>query len=272
MITTEQAQTIVGTTVHGTDGEKIGTVGQVYFDDATGQVAWATVRTGLFGTKETFVPLDQATLRDGDVTVPYDKELIKSAPSVEADDHLSEAEEAELYRHYGLGYGNAGDASGTTDTYASGTTGTYASGTADTYGTTDAHGTTDTRGTARDDAMTLSEERLDVGTERREAGRARLRKYVVTEDVTTTVPVTREEVRLEREPITDANRDRALDGPEISEAEHEVVLHEERPVVAKETVPVERVRLETDEVTTQETVTDEVRKERVETDGDANLR
>ena len=102
--------------------------------------------------------------------------------------------------------------------------------------------------------MTVSEERLDVGTERREAGRARLRKYVVTENVTQTVPVQREEVRVEREPITDTNRDDALSGPGISEDEHEVVLHEERPVVDKDTVPVERVRLDTETVTDQVTV------------------
>jgi uncharacterized protein (TIGR02271 family) len=126
----------------------------------------------------------------------------------------------------------------------------------------------DTSGPTTDDAMTVSEEQLQVGTERREAGRARLRKYVVTENVTQTVPVQREEVRLEREPITDGNIGDATAGPAISEEEHEVVLHEERPVVQKETVPVERVRLDTDTVTEQETVSDEVRKERVEVDGD----
>jgi uncharacterized protein (TIGR02271 family) len=115
--------------------------------------------------------------------------------------------------------------------------------------------------------MTRSEEELRVGTERREAGRARLRKYVVTEQVTQTVPVQREEVRIEREPITDENRGRALDGPEISEEEHEVVLHEERPVVEKETVAKERVRLGTDVVTDEHEVSEEIRKERIETDG-----
>jgi uncharacterized protein (TIGR02271 family) len=119
--------------------------------------------------------------------------------------------------------------------------------------------------------MTRSEEELRVGTEgtqRTETGRARLRKYVVTEQQQMTVPVTREEVRVEREPITDANVDEALSGPEITESEHEVVTHEERPVVSKETVPKERVRLETDRVIDEETVTGEVRKERIEVEGD----
>jgi uncharacterized protein (TIGR02271 family) len=87
---------------------------------------------------------------------------------------------------------------------------------------------------------------------------------VVTENVATTVPVSHEEVRLEREPITDANRDAAQSGPDITEAEHEVRLHAERPVVTKETVPVERVRLATESVTGEEQVSEEVRKEQID--------
>ena len=112
--------------------------------------------------------------------------------------------------------------------------------------------------------MTRSEERLDVGTETREVGKARLRKYVVTEQQTQTVPVSHEEVRVEREPITDANRDEATSGPGFNEEEHEVTLTEERPVVTKEEVPVERVRLTKEKVTGEETVTEDVRKEQVE--------
>ena len=97
----------------------------------------------------------------------------------------------------------------------------------------------------------------------------RLRKYVVTETEQRTVPVRREEVRVEREPITDANVGQALDGPEISEEEHEVVLHEERPVVEKEVVAKERVRLSTEAHSDEETISEDVRKERIETDGDA---
>jgi uncharacterized protein (TIGR02271 family) len=117
--------------------------------------------------------------------------------------------------------------------------------------------------------MTRSEERLNVGTRKEEVGRARLRKYVVTENVTETVPVSREEVRIEREPVTDANVGKAMDGPAISEEEHEVTLHAERPVVEKEAVPVERVRLDKDTVTDQETVNEGVRKEQIDVDGEA---
>ena len=116
--------------------------------------------------------------------------------------------------------------------------------------------------------MTISEERVNVGTATQETGRARLRKYVVTENVTETVPVSHEEVRIEREPITDANRGAAEAGPAISEEEHEVVLHGEVPVVDKDVEAVERVRLDKETVTEQETVSDEVRKERVDLDED----
>jgi uncharacterized protein (TIGR02271 family) len=114
--------------------------------------------------------------------------------------------------------------------------------------------------------MTRSEERLDVDTTTERAGKARLRKYVVTEQEQVDVPVRREEVRLEREPITDDNRGAAFDGPAISESEHEVTLHADRPVVNTEAVPVERVRLGKDTVEDRETVGGEVRKERIEAD------
>ena len=115
--------------------------------------------------------------------------------------------------------------------------------------------------------MTRSEEELRVGKAQRERGRARLRKYVVTEQVQQTVPVQREEVRVEREPITDANRDRAAAGPDISEEEHEVVLHEEEVVTEKRAVPKERVRLDTETVTDEQTVSEQVRKEQIDTEG-----
>ena len=115
-------------------------------------------------------------------------------------------------------------------------------------------------------AMTRSEEQLRVGTQSREVGKARLRKYVVTENVATTVPVQREEVRIEREPITDANRGDALDGPALSEEEHEVTLHAETPVVEKDVVAKERVRLDKDTVTEEVQVDESVRKEQIEAD------
>ena len=256
MINEQQISNVIGSTAVGADG-KLGTIGEVYLDDETGRPEWATVRTGMFGTKESFVPLSDADLSGSDLRLPYDKDKVKHAPQIDTDGHLSPTEEAELYRYYGLGSGT--DASVTETTTTTGTAG---------YGTV-GH---DTSGPTTDDARTRSEEHLNVGTQRVEAGRARLRKYVVTENVTQTVPVSHEEVVLEREPITDGNVGNALDGPAISEEEHEVVLHAERPVVAKEAVPVERVRLDTETVTEQQTVSDTVRKEQVELDADRDVR
>ncbi len=116
--------------------------------------------------------------------------------------------------------------------------------------------------------MTRSEEEVSIGTAQRERGRARLRKYIVTENVTQTVPVTREEVRVEREPITDANVGAATTGGELTEEEHEVVLHEEEVVTEKRVVPKERVRMDKDVQTEQREVSEEVRKEQVEIEGD----
>jgi uncharacterized protein (TIGR02271 family) len=182
------------------------------------------------------------------------KDQVKDAPSIDGDGELSEQEERRLFEHYGVPYTDEGSV--TANEAPRGDAGNG--------------GGHDTSGPNTDDAMTRSEEELLVGKAQRETGRVRLRKYVVTEQVQTTVPVQREEVRLEREPITEANRDRALDGPEISEEEHEVVLHEEVPVVEKQTVPKERVSLHKDTLTDEREVSEEVRKERIETDGDTH--
>jgi uncharacterized protein (TIGR02271 family) len=231
-----------GRTVVTSNGDKIGTLEEVYLDTHTGRPEWATVKTGLFGTKQSFIPLADADAVRGDVSVPYSKDQIKDAPSVDPDGELSADEEQRLYRHYGV--------SGGDDTSAEETIGE------------------DVSGPTTDDAMTRSEEELHVGTSRRERGRARLRKYVNNEEVQQTVPVQREEVRVEREPISEGNADRALAGPDISEEEHEVTLHEEEVVTEKRAVPKERVRMSKDTVTDEQTVSEDVRKERIEVEGD----
>jgi uncharacterized protein (TIGR02271 family) len=248
-------------------GAKVGTIDAIYLDDDTGQPEWATVTTGLFATKTTFVPLAQAEAMGDSVQVPYDKAQVADAPNMDADGQLSQDEEAELYRHYGLDYTESRSDSG----LPAAATGhdidsrdRHRDGLAD-DGQDSAVGR-DTSGPTTDDAMTRSEEELRVATTQRERGRVRLRKYVTTEHVTQTVPVQREEVRVEREPITDANLDAATSGPAISEEEHQVTLHEETPVVEKRVVPRERVRLDTETVTEQRQVGEEVRKEQIEVD------
>ena len=251
-----------GRTIIGSDGEKIGKITDIYEDPATGKPEWATVSSGMFGTKSNFVPLAGASADGEDVRASVTKDQVKDAPGVENDGDLSEAEEQRLFEYYGVPY----TTEGSTTAQGAPATGQAADTTdrVETEGQTVGH---DTSGLNTDDAMTRSEEELRVGTRQREAGRARLRKYVVTEMVTTTVPVQREEVRIEREPITDANRDAALDGPAISEEEHEVVLHEDEVVVDKQAVAKERVRLGTETVTEDQQVSEEVRKEQIETDG-----
>jgi uncharacterized protein (TIGR02271 family) len=265
MIGTETLDRVIGQDVYDQSGEKIGSASEVYLDDETGQPEWATVRTGLFGTKETFVPIRNADLTNDGLRVAVSKDQVKDAPKIDTDGHLSPQEEEELYRYYGMG---AGMGTGMTETTTTGMADTTT--TTGTAGYTDAPGTVghDTSGPTTDNAMTRSEERMTVGTTSQEVGRARLRKYVVSENVTESVPVTREEVRVEREPITDANIGNAMDGPAISEEEHEVVLNAEQPVVAKEAVPVERVRLDKDVVTEQTQVSENLRKEEIEVDGD----
>jgi len=319
MIDTDSISNLTGATVESASGEKIGTVGQVYVDDETGQPSWITVRTGLFGTSESFIPLDDVTL-DGDrVRTGFEKAFVKDAPRVDNDGSLSPEEEDRLYEYYSRSDTSAAASDTKTSSDYDGTdrrttndsdldaanagsdyrTGEVSDGTtsasfgaepattgrvddepratersgfdrADTDATDRNNGDGvvghDTSGPTTDDAMTRSEERLDVGTERVETGRARLRKYVVTNDESVTVPLAREEVRIEREPVTEANRGDATSGPDISDEEHEVILSEERVVVDKETVPVERVRLATDTVTEDETVTEQVRSEEIALD------
>jgi uncharacterized protein (TIGR02271 family) len=233
-------QSVVGKNVIGTDDEKIGKVEELYLDTGSNQPEWISVTTGLFGSHRSLVPLAEASDEGGDLRIPYSKDQVKEAPHYDPDQHLSEEEEADLFRHYGMSY--AGQGAAPTDPPSR------------------------PASPSTDEAMTRSEERLRVGKEQVETGRARLRKYIVTEDVQTTVPVSREEVRIEREPITEANRDAAVAGPDLSEEEHEVTLTEERTVVGKETVPVERVRLGKEQVTEEKQVSEQVRKEQIETD------
>jgi uncharacterized protein (TIGR02271 family) len=260
MLGINDVQQLVGRTVYSTGGDKIGDIRQVYLNDRTEQPEFITVNTGLLGSNESFVPVAEVQVSDDSVTVPYDKDKVKNAPDVAPDGHISEAQEQELHAYYGLA---AGSGHGDQDLSERDTTGS--AGQQGTVG----H---DTSGPTTDEAMTRSEEQLRAGTRSQESGRARLRKWVETETETVTVPVEKEKAVLEREPVTEGNADAALDGPAISEEEHEVVLNEERVVVDKEATPVERVRLGKESVTDEQTVTDEVRKEQVEVEGDVDNR
>ena len=252
MTSPNDAQQYIGRTAVDLEGNKIGKIGQVYLDDRTGDPLWVTVSTGLFGNRQSFAPIAGSAFDGDDVRLAVSKDTIRDAPNVDDDEHVNGDEQNALYQYYG----DTISSRGTDETVSQG----QPAAVTDTG--TGADTVTDTG--VGDEAMTRSEERLNVGKETVEAGRARLRKYVVTENVTRTVPVSHEEVRLEREPITEANRDAAVSGEPISEDEHEVTLRAERPVVEKETVPVERVRLATDTVTEDAQVSDSVRKEQID--------
>ncbi|MHA7190202.1 DUF2382 domain-containing protein [Arthrobacter sp. MDT2-16] len=327
-------------------GDKVGSIGVVYLDDATEEPTWVTVHTGLFGTKESFVPLAGASVEGDHLVVRYPRDLIKHAPSTERDGHLGPEDERALYRHYGLIHPTArqGEAPAaaatavapataaaavtaaapataatavapataataavpvaevaqaparTTSATAAATappvsyapseasTATYAQAETDTPA--EAHASVAPVGThepavpahtpsfspapteTHDDGGTpwvvRSEERLRVDTEEYEAARVRLRKYVVTEEVSQSVPVEREELLIEREPITSATLDSDYTGSLFQEEAVEFVGREEHAVVmGKETVAVERVRLGRTKVTGRATVREQVRKERI---------
>jgi uncharacterized protein (TIGR02271 family) len=278
-------------------GEKVGSVKQVWVDDQTGDPMWASVHTGMFG-KESFVPLQSAELREHEVRVSVDKERIKESPKIDAShDHISDTEQAELLRYYGFGpqrsspenasMRQAGQRTGERSAQQNARqnampTGKHAGrhaetatsgqatgdGTGQRAGMDRQSGRTAATGDLDGAAMTRSEERLRVRTEQVETGKVRLVKRVVTEEQQVSVPVTHEEIRIEHEPITAENRTAAMSGTEITEAEHEVTLHAEKPMVEKETVPVERVRLTKEQVTDTETLTGEVRKEEIAVEDD----
>ena len=79
--------TMIGKHAVDSDGDKIGTIEQVYLNDASGQPEWVTVKTGLFGRKESFAPLQGATDRGDDVQLAVSKDVVKGAPNVDSDGH-----------------------------------------------------------------------------------------------------------------------------------------------------------------------------------------
>lgn len=244
-------------------GDKVGSVGQIYLDDQTNRPTWATVKTGLLGSKETFVPLADATMTNDEIRVPYTKDFVKDAPSMDADHHISEQEEDELYRYYNLSSSGHATTGVDHDAGADADRAHHADGGADHDRRADTDVDRDSDG-----SVVRREEELNVGKERVETGRVRLRKHVVAEQETVNVPVEREEVHVTREPVRDGEV-----GGRIGEDEDvSVTLHAERPVVDKETVAKERVGLDKDVVREDEQVTETVSKEQVEVERDGDVK
>ncbi|MEA2287501.1 MAG: hypothetical protein QOJ21_3544 [Solirubrobacteraceae bacterium] len=215
-----------GSTVVDRDGEKIGTFEELYLDQGD-RPAWAAVKTGLFGMRQTFVPLSEAEPVEQGLQVPYDKDQVKAAPNIDPDTQLTDDQEEQLHRHYGLSAGTVGDEPGAPgspgderavrddevaapDAEARRDDDVAGQGASASAGTVDRE--TADRETVEREAVergpegeaaaevTRSEEELIVGTRKRVRGRARLKKYVVTDHVQRTVPVKREEVRVEYDP------------------------------------------------------------------------
>ncbi|ALG12535.1 DUF2382 domain-containing protein [Kibdelosporangium phytohabitans] len=244
-------QELVGTEVYDPKGERVGKVATVYLSEESQQPEWVTVHTGLFGHKESFVPLAGAQSATDGLHVNWGKDKIKEAPRIDADGHLSAQESMNLYDYYGIPVQRAGEPGGQ---------GQRGKMPQDRQTQKQARG--GQQGRQDEQVMTRSEEQLKVGTQRVETGRVRLRKHVVTEEQQVTVPVSHEEIRIEREPVDP----RRAGKTEIGEDEQEIVLHADKPVVAKESVPVEQVRVRTEEVTEQQQIRDKVRKEQIDVD------
>jgi uncharacterized protein (TIGR02271 family) len=249
-LTTEQLMEAQGTPVYASDGGKIGSVEDVFVDEQTNQPEWIGLGAGFFGTKRVLVPVQGAELRDDGIFVPYSKDQVKDTPDIDADE-ISQETEAELYTHYGLSYSERRSDTGLPEGMPTGTP----------------RDTETRRGRADEGEVVRAEEELRVGKRDVDAGRARVRKWVETEPVETDVELKRERVRVEREPI-----DQPVSGVELGEEEIEVPVHQEEAVVQKETIAKERVSLEKDVDTERETVGGELRKERVEVEGDEDVR
>lgn len=274
MFTHDNIDRIIGAKVIDSTGDKIGSVGQVFLDDRTNEPTWVTVNTGLFGTKETFIPLQGAQQNGDDLQVAYEKGLVKDAPNIDVDNgHLTPEEEAELYRYYGLcegtttQHGQLGDAD--RDAHTQGVAGQGVAGQGVAGQDVADRDLDRERNVAHGDIdATAHEERLKVGTEERQAGQVRIRKYVTTEQQQVSVPVSKERLVVDREPAEGRPVAGGIDHDNAETIDETITLREERPVVGKETVETEHVRIGKEQVTEQQTVQGEVAREHIEVEGE----
>ena len=195
MIRTDQLNQVQNATVYDSAGDKVGKAGTVYLDDTSGDPTWVTVKTGLFGNNESFAPLEGAAFTDDRLAVAYTKEQIKGAPNLPTDGHLEPAQERDLYRYY------ARPADATTNSSTGGSDSSEGNDSGDAEGS---------RG--QDDIRDCRGEPLDVDGDldpdaSLESQSPRLRKYVVTEQHTVTVPVERGQVTVEPVPAGDDSGD-----------------------------------------------------------------
>jgi uncharacterized protein (TIGR02271 family) len=265
MNTTSAPDQLFGADVLDSSGNKIGTVDNVWVDDATNDTEFIGVKTGWLMGHTHLIPTAEANFGDGQITVPYDEDQIKNAPSFSADHELSPDEESQVYSYYNIDRqtstsptglpGGSTDTTTSTGTAYADTTGTSYTDTNDTY-----TNTTDTP------EVTLSEEELQVGKRQVQAGTVRLRKVVNTEHQEVPVELNREQVEIERVDVSDTNAPTNA----FQDQEIEVPVMTEEPVVGKETRVTGAVRLNKTVETETRTVGGDVRSEDVEVDRDAD--
>jgi uncharacterized protein (TIGR02271 family) len=254
---TTQAEELLGAQVTGADGKVVGTVEQVFRDDVDGTPAWARVRSGKTGR---FVPLGSSQVTRDGLSVPYDTQKIMGGPNIDAGQHMSAAQAEELSRYYGLTVPMQ---------QTQGQQIQETQETQETQGqqTQQMQQTQPSRGNLTDEEwLVRQEERLQVGKEMLETGRIRLHRYVDVEPVEQAVHVFHEEYDIERMPVNADERTH-----DFAEAEQEIILHEERAVLRKELVPVERVRLIARRVEEDKAYRDELRRERIEIEPEQQL-
>ena len=189
-----------GRTVVDRDGDKIGKLEELYLDDSD-RPAWGAITTGLFGRRQSFVPLSAMQPDGDDLRVPFEKSRVNDAPNVDPDAQLSDEDEDRLYRHYGVGdAGGSGDGAdrrvAARDEDAAVRDEPVAASDAEPAAARAAADEGTERPVERDSGegaeMIRSEEEVSIGTRRQATHRARLKKYVVTEHVKQVVPVQRE--------------------------------------------------------------------------------
>ncbi|WP_406280047.1 PRC and DUF2382 domain-containing protein [Nocardia sp. NBC_00881] len=242
---TDMLDALIGSAVYDPGGDKIGKVKRVYIDNDSGSPTWVAVSTGLF-SDDSLVPLAGAHHQwdAGALQVQVKKELVKTAPNLAHNGMISPEAELELFDHYDIDPNRSE---------------------CDIFGRNPRQAASPAPGRQRPDTgMVRSEERFDLGTEQEIAGRARMRRYLEAEDQTVEVPARREEVQVDREPITDPYTFRPYD---IGEQEAEVTLRHDQMMVNNESGRAERVCLDVDEVEDSRIVSDGVREQLIDTQG-----
>jgi len=264
---TTQAEQLLGARVTGSDGKVIGTVEQVFRDDADGTPAWARIRSGKTGR---FVPVSTGEMTPEGLRVPFDSRKVMAGPNIDAGQHMSAAQAEEIRKYYGITVPEqkappreapsrqAPSRSSQSYQAPSRPSQSYQAPSRQApYG----QAPYGQRGRATEQEwLVRQEERLEVDKETVETGRVRLHKYVDVEPVQETVRTFHDEYDIERITVTAQDR---ISG-DIGEEEQEIILYEERPVPRKEIVPVERIRLRTKRIEEDSVVRDELRRERVE--------